>query len=1247
MKKINTFLFCFLSAMCSLGQSNVTPSQIELSQKVPSSPSAGSLSKYFEVPVNMANGIPNIQIPIYTIESGNIKLPISLSYHAGGIKIDDDANWTGMCWSLNCENSITKRVNGFDDLYTEDMGSNNAPQFNYINPNYPAYFLLTGLNSITDIVNQRWNRGQDTINAFWGRIASGFADGEADEYIFSTPNGSITAYYDQNSGSYVCNKPGWLVYFSGANYGWYLTDKNGLTYSFEALENALNPIWNKPNYSPTQQYLPSSWKLTKIYDPISDKKITFSYEHYFQNRIYKGYSGYRDYTKYPYGNIFYGQADFGDDIIREGDELALTKITFENGCIDFIKDTGRKDGLIPSLKEIRVSNSDNELLQKFSFSYFYPKGLYAGDTSSRIFLAAIKQTIFKNNGDSTTFPSYRFDYDTAIHLPPKYANAQDYWGFYNGKNANTSLFPTIPALTTMGVPIQSNREVDTNYTKAGILSKITYPTGGALNFEFENNININNVLKGGLRIKRITNYDSVAQKSITKEYSYKGGQTLYDPTFYYFYNNQTWQVTDFKVRLYNSPRLPLFPNAGSPIVYDTVIEKNTSGEGELIKKHFFTNFFSHMPETYDEGIGVPQPKIPISTDFIGLEYKTEIFKQTDANNFVVIQTDSTNFSSVADSSRLVWNVQAAWVSPQGGSHWMVFPGNDPFNMGPHGIPIWGATNQHLYSFIPEAPIETSKYTRIIDGNSRLETKSFYDYDSTTLNPRITRTVNSKGDTLIKIIKYLNDFKSTNAASGMNAQIDYMLIHHALSSPVEIINAILKKDSTTIWLQNAELYEYLNMKPNKVFRIYDPMPLSSFNQAYNDENGFYKDSHYSLYQEITAFDSRRNPLNVLTFESKQSYIWDSSYLVASTQNALNEETAYTSFETSQKGNWVYSESGILNASAITGKKIFQLSNGNITRSGLPLNTYIISYWGKAGSSDVNNTSPVRTGRTIGDWTYYEHEVTGNSITVSGSNYIDELRSYPKGAMMITYTHKPLIGITSRCDANNRIEYYDYDGQARLTLIRDQDNNILKKICYNYAGQPEDCLLQTNNAPQWRTTGNTRCQLCTANPGYNSGVAEKEEKDMNPDSPTAGSIRWVADPSNSCPSPADWQEISRTCNTQPIAPFELTGYQTITKSDKNPCSATYNQIQTSSVYDPNTCLVCIPNCPMLPSPNQDVRDPSFKCINGVCVKGEWSVLRVTKLTKTTYKCTWVWCFPDHTFSSYSQTTTSSSPCTITCY
>lgn len=66
-------------------------SQTEISDIFHPSPNVKEMNKYLDQPVNTSSGIPSIQIPIYTINVGNIVVPISLDYHAGGIKVDQEA----------------------------------------------------------------------------------------------------------------------------------------------------------------------------------------------------------------------------------------------------------------------------------------------------------------------------------------------------------------------------------------------------------------------------------------------------------------------------------------------------------------------------------------------------------------------------------------------------------------------------------------------------------------------------------------------------------------------------------------------------------------------------------------------------------------------------------------------------------------------------------------------------------------------------------------------------------------------------------------------------------------------------------------------------------------------------------------------------------------------------------------------------------------------------------------------------
>ena len=84
-----------------------------------------------------------------------------------------------------------------------------------------------------------------------------------------------------------------------------------------------------------------------------------------------------------------------------------------------------------------------------------------------------------------------------------------------------------------------------------------------------------------------------------------------------------------------------------------------------------------------------------------------------------------------------------------------------------------------------------------------------------------------------------------------------------------------------------------------------------------------------------------------------------------------------------------------------------------------------------------------------WKLYQAEISNAAaITISGNGLIDEVRLYPANAQMSSFTYEPLIGMTSKCDVNNRIEYYEYDSFGRLKMIRDFDGNIIKSFDYQY-------------------------------------------------------------------------------------------------------------------------------------------------------------------------------------------------------
>ena len=103
------------------------------------------------------------------------------------------------------------------------------------------------------------------------------------------------------------------------------------------------------------------------------------------------------------------------------------------------------------------------------------------------------------------------------------------------------------------------------------------------------------------------------------------------------------------------------------------------------------------------------------------------------------------------------------------------------------------------------------------------------------------------------------------------------------------------------------------------------------------------------------------------------------------------------------------------------------------------------------------------KTRSDWNYYEIVMPSNFSGIAAiskqnnfeSVFADEVRLIPSLSQMNTYTFDPLIGMTSETDVNGKTVYYEYDKLNRLTLIKNEDKDIVKRICYNYANLVVPC------------------------------------------------------------------------------------------------------------------------------------------------------------------------------------------------
>ena len=85
---------------------------------LPESPAAAAITRYIEYPVDLSNGLVQISIPLYEIVEGDIRIPISLSFHASGLRPNMRSScWLGDGWSLSTGPSLSRSIAGGADEY--------------------------------------------------------------------------------------------------------------------------------------------------------------------------------------------------------------------------------------------------------------------------------------------------------------------------------------------------------------------------------------------------------------------------------------------------------------------------------------------------------------------------------------------------------------------------------------------------------------------------------------------------------------------------------------------------------------------------------------------------------------------------------------------------------------------------------------------------------------------------------------------------------------------------------------------------------------------------------------------------------------------------------------------------------------------------------------------------------------------------------------------------------------------------
>lgn len=224
------------------------------SNVIPPSPVASELTKYITYPVDLCNGLVKTSIPLYEIVDGDIRIPITLNYHASGLKPNmRSSHWLGDGWSLTTGPSLSRTINGVADEI-----------------NYDASIALSD------------NLTYEQLNAIYTQAV----DVALDEFHYSLPSGGGRMYLRRGTDGSVTPvtipRDNIMVTFSGGKSMpvFRITDGDGMAYTFGDDKDFYHDRYHDRvmhKFGLSALEVPTSWKIREIRSAATGRSVTFDY----------------------------------------------------------------------------------------------------------------------------------------------------------------------------------------------------------------------------------------------------------------------------------------------------------------------------------------------------------------------------------------------------------------------------------------------------------------------------------------------------------------------------------------------------------------------------------------------------------------------------------------------------------------------------------------------------------------------------------------------------------------------------------------------------------------------------------------------------------------------------------------------------------------------------------------------------------------------------------------------------------
>ena len=1074
-KIIIVLLFC-MQLLSAFGQGALRTGTNQYTPKnFPPDPSVQLFNKYIDHPVSLNTGLIGVSIPLYNFKEYGIEMPIMLNYYTGGVRVDEVASEVGLGWTLRAGGSISRSVKANPD----------DSSIGYMYSPYTVQQASIGIHTV------EFNNDLQYLES---------RDYEPDSFSFNFLNFSGKFFYDKAENKFVqIPKTDLIINFNKDSnnkiISWVLIDDLGNQYFFGKSSDLTRSQVVKSVQSTQMTYSDDginggssntedhivTWHLMEIKNS-KGSLIKFYYnqsEEFLdvsktaENFVYKGIVNFVDQgTEYT--------VDYAK---RRITNVTLSKIESENQQVLFNQSTVERLDLpkTKSLQNLIVLNKLGNQIKKVTFNYDYFNSIenttdinYAYPQDQYKYRLKL-QSINELDNANVLVSKHNFFYNES-YIPNRTSNSQDAWGYYNGQS-NLTLIPKLPLSRNIIESKVANRDINEELSKAFILTKIQFPTGGSVEYDYESN-------RAGIIENKsiINNFDS-------KEHKLVGFAPLVEPGG---------------------------PEEGTVAVFEN-----------MYREYFSVHNISGLV-SINAGIEgcetIPTTNCHYTIKIVGINTSFLMYVNGgDAN--VSIPNGDYYIEAVKNGSpvsRFGFFTTLSW---------------DEFNAGPEGGERVGGLRVKKLVIKEPNNQDIIKEYKYLNPNTSLTSGYMYQYPVLYESPNLA--INSGNNFKISsnslaptsftggnsvTYEYVTEFLPMNNHLSYNGKIEYVFATGFFNSQVASFATLTvdKTEKNLGWkegkLLNKKKYSFKNNSFNLIeetiseYETLDQKIIENFGVLFEykqlTSNGLkwyrfafypFQTGRYKLiktthknyfdndnivekimdYQYYSDTDLLKNETSTTsrlneTLTTKYFYPINSEMaskpfvneliaknrigtplvtqtLINSVKLSVQEIVFDNSASTSNLllPKYIYSNKG---ASVITA------ADKKITFDKYDEKGNILQYTQESGVSisliyGYNKTQPIAK---IENATYSSLQSQATNLqTISNSGTESELitalnglrNSFPN-AMVTTFTYKPLIGISTLTDPKGDQITYSYDSFGRLQSVKDKDGNLLSENQYNY-------------------------------------------------------------------------------------------------------------------------------------------------------------------------------------------------------